>query len=233
MTTYRIGRGTDSDIIVEHASVSRHHADLEAMDDGRFVLRDAGSSNGTMIERDGEWEPADGDEVDPATTIRLGRKVITVAELLALREELAEVPVDDGPLRPPDPVAYEKMTEAPVEAPTKIISDSTGIPKWLIPSAAIGGGGVLILIVVAVLLLGPLRGAASGDFVQACMSHGTSKTVCECWAGELRSRLTTQEFNEVTESVAKRDWRTAMPPALRATFNGLQPAVQARCGVLL
>jgi pSer/pThr/pTyr-binding forkhead associated (FHA) protein len=46
--TTRIGRALDNDIIINDASVSRHHASIEYRNGG-FVLRDLGSQNGTWL----------------------------------------------------------------------------------------------------------------------------------------------------------------------------------------
>jgi pSer/pThr/pTyr-binding forkhead associated (FHA) protein len=46
--TARIGRALDNDIVVTDASVSRHHATIEAVN-GNYKLRDLGSQNGTFI----------------------------------------------------------------------------------------------------------------------------------------------------------------------------------------
>ncbi len=46
--TTRLGRALDNDIVVTDASVSRHHATIEAVN-GSFRLRDLGSQNGTFI----------------------------------------------------------------------------------------------------------------------------------------------------------------------------------------
>jgi pSer/pThr/pTyr-binding forkhead associated (FHA) protein len=47
-TPTRIGRALDNDIVLEDASVSRHHAVIEARN-GSHVLRDLGSQNGTWL----------------------------------------------------------------------------------------------------------------------------------------------------------------------------------------
>jgi pSer/pThr/pTyr-binding forkhead associated (FHA) protein len=59
-----LGRAVDNDIVVNHASVSRHHASIEARN-GAFRLRDLGSQNGTYVgaERVTEASIADGDKV--------------------------------------------------------------------------------------------------------------------------------------------------------------------------
>jgi pSer/pThr/pTyr-binding forkhead associated (FHA) protein len=44
----RIGRALDNDIVVTHASVSRHHASIEAAG-GAFEIKDLNSQNGTFV----------------------------------------------------------------------------------------------------------------------------------------------------------------------------------------
>ena len=45
----RIGRDTDSSIIVNDAEASRHHAEIKKTEQGGFELHDLNSSNGTFI----------------------------------------------------------------------------------------------------------------------------------------------------------------------------------------
>lgn len=44
-----IGRGDDSHIVVDDPAVSRHHASVGALANGRFWLTDLGSTNGTFV----------------------------------------------------------------------------------------------------------------------------------------------------------------------------------------
>jgi S1-C subfamily serine protease len=46
---FLLGRGEECDLTLEDAKVSRRHAQLEPLDDGRIMLRDLGSSNGTYV----------------------------------------------------------------------------------------------------------------------------------------------------------------------------------------
>lgn len=64
----RLGRALDNDIVINHSSVSRHHASIEAVN-GAFELRDLQSQNGTWVsdERVTQKRIADGD------SIRLGQ----------------------------------------------------------------------------------------------------------------------------------------------------------------
>ncbi len=59
-----IGRALDNDIVIAHASVSRHHANIEPQN-GAFRLRDLGSQNGTFVagQRVTEAPLKDGDAV--------------------------------------------------------------------------------------------------------------------------------------------------------------------------
>ena len=68
----RLGRALDNDIVVNHSSVSRHHASIEAVN-GSYEVRDLQSQNGTWIrdERVSQRAIADGD------VIRLGQAPFT------------------------------------------------------------------------------------------------------------------------------------------------------------
>jgi pSer/pThr/pTyr-binding forkhead associated (FHA) protein len=68
----RLGRALDNDIVINHSSVSRHHASIEA-GNGTFELRDLQSQNGTYVsdQRVTQRPIADGD------LIRLGQAPFT------------------------------------------------------------------------------------------------------------------------------------------------------------
>jgi pSer/pThr/pTyr-binding forkhead associated (FHA) protein len=62
-----IGRARSCDLVVEHETVSRRHAEL-ARDGSRWLLRDLRSTNGTW---DGDWRVAE-TEIDAGSELRLG-----------------------------------------------------------------------------------------------------------------------------------------------------------------
>ncbi len=66
-----LGRGTDADIRLPDTGVSRKHVDVQ-LEDGRVVVEDLGSTNGTLVNgrRVGRQELADGD------VIRIGHSVL-------------------------------------------------------------------------------------------------------------------------------------------------------------
>ncbi|GGS57218.1 FHA domain-containing protein [Streptomyces violaceus] len=47
--TVRIGRATDNDLVIDDLVVSRRHAELRALPDGRYEITDLGSHNGTYL----------------------------------------------------------------------------------------------------------------------------------------------------------------------------------------
>ena len=49
LRTWRLGRGPDNDFVINFASVSAHHAELDELEGGGFRLRDVGSRNGTYL----------------------------------------------------------------------------------------------------------------------------------------------------------------------------------------
>ncbi len=63
--TVRAGRHPESDIFLDDITVSRRHAEVEPTEDGRMVIRDVGSLNGTYVNREriDEVTLSGGDEV--------------------------------------------------------------------------------------------------------------------------------------------------------------------------
>ncbi|MEV7354894.1 FHA domain-containing protein [Kitasatospora sp. NPDC091276] len=49
MRTVRIGRALDNDVVVSDLQVSRHHAELRQLQDGRYEIVDLGSHNGIFL----------------------------------------------------------------------------------------------------------------------------------------------------------------------------------------
>jgi hypothetical protein len=52
-TVLHVGRDEDNEVIIRHPAVSRHHAELRR-EEGRWLVRDLGSDNGTFISLNGD-----------------------------------------------------------------------------------------------------------------------------------------------------------------------------------
>jgi pSer/pThr/pTyr-binding forkhead associated (FHA) protein len=68
-----LGRGSDADVVLDDPGVSRRHAEIR-VDDGDVVVRDLGSTNGTLV--DGQRTPSA--RLSDGSTITVGRTRITV-----------------------------------------------------------------------------------------------------------------------------------------------------------
>jgi pSer/pThr/pTyr-binding forkhead associated (FHA) protein len=66
-----IGRSRACDLVLRHETVSRRHAELRR-EDGRWLLRDLGSTNGT---RDGGWRVSE-TEIDAGSELHLGSVLV-------------------------------------------------------------------------------------------------------------------------------------------------------------
>jgi len=82
--TFNIGRGRDCDIVLNDSvnSVSRLHAELTYMEDGRLFLVDCQSTNGTALFQNDRWEPIRQELVSPSDTIKFGSLKKIVRDLL-------------------------------------------------------------------------------------------------------------------------------------------------------
>lgn len=81
---YRIGRGSDADIQIRDASVSRVHAELIATRQGALYLTDCGSTGGSYVARDNAWVPIKQAFIRPTDVILLGHHQTTARQLIAM-----------------------------------------------------------------------------------------------------------------------------------------------------
>lgn len=86
MVDYVIGREPDPSqprILLEDRSISRTHGKLSVLGNGRFIIEDLRSQNGTYVREKGGWKRVDRADVGSADEVRLGMFTATVADLLA------------------------------------------------------------------------------------------------------------------------------------------------------
>jgi len=80
---YTIGRTPDNDVVVNHDTVSRLHAELVMLDDGRAYLTDCGSTSGTSVYRQNQWQQIQQDFVNQGETLSFGDMELSVSSLIA------------------------------------------------------------------------------------------------------------------------------------------------------
>jgi hypothetical protein len=150
MARYTIGRSRDNDIVLTDTTVSRQHAMVEDLGGGRFVLRDVGSSRGTLVHRSGGWEEVTETEVTADEPVVLGEMETTVGKLLA-EAGIAGAAATAG--------VEASMSPAAASAPAgpKGGGLSPGA-KW----ALIGGGVFLVVAMVTAVVLVLVLGDGKG-----------------------------------------------------------------------
>jgi hypothetical protein len=79
---FTIGRDKTCDVPIADDSVSRVHAELWLADDGSLIMADSGSSNGTVVIRDGLSFPLRQDVMLLTDQIRFGTVVLGVNEIV-------------------------------------------------------------------------------------------------------------------------------------------------------
>jgi hypothetical protein len=200
MPTYRIGRRTDNDIVIDEPSISRRHAELFDVGDGTYRLRDLESRMGTLVRGPNGWSPIDLVEIDSKTPIRLGNFKTTVAELLDMH---ARPPISPGR------IGYD----APVKKRL----------KWWV----YGAGGALVLLIAGVVMF--WGDVPKQRFVDICITSGKIPSLCNCWADAFAPNLEREELLEVAEVIKRGATSDQMNPVLRQKYEALVPYVRNRC----
>lgn len=94
--TRTMGRAAGSDLVVEHDSVSRLHATVQATDEGYLAVQDAGSSNGTFLHRNGRWVRVRRVILGTQDRLRLGDHEVPLDQLTGLFDSHARVRLREG-----------------------------------------------------------------------------------------------------------------------------------------
>ena len=85
LKAYLIGRHSRCDLRLDDRSVSRKHAEVMLLTDGRFYLTDRNSTCGTFVLEDGNWKKVRQAFIAPTQSVRLGYKEIRAANFNALQ----------------------------------------------------------------------------------------------------------------------------------------------------
>jgi len=84
MKLIRIGRSDFNEARLDDPTVSRRHAEMVVLADGRLFLTDCMSTGGTHVSLNGQWSPIRQAFVEPGDQIRFGN-VATTASSIATR----------------------------------------------------------------------------------------------------------------------------------------------------
>jgi len=79
-----IGRASECDLVLEHDSVSRLHANIEVTPEGYLAVQDAHSSNGTFLHRNGRWIRTRKAILGNQDRIRFGDHEVALDRLISL-----------------------------------------------------------------------------------------------------------------------------------------------------
>lgn len=91
---YSVGRSAPADMLLQHASVSRVHAEVVPLSDGRVYVTDRDSTNGTFIRERGRWRRITQDFAGAGDEMRFGDMRVSVR---SLRAGIAELQGADQP----------------------------------------------------------------------------------------------------------------------------------------
>jgi len=112
-----IGRDAARDIPLGDHSVSAYHAELSVMEDGRLLLTDCRSTNGTfVIGSNGNARRIQQAVVKPTDRIRFGAVTLTVSVLLEAKKDSgseAELKTPPKPPTPAFPVSGQRLVRCP------------------------------------------------------------------------------------------------------------------------
>lgn len=89
----KIGRGDDCEVRITNGTVSRHHCEIEAVEEDEWVIRDLGSTHGTII----AGEPIREIELQEGLEVRVGPAVLRFESVAArIGRDLAKEIGEDG-----------------------------------------------------------------------------------------------------------------------------------------
>ena len=95
-----VGRSASAVITIPHKTVSRLHAEVIPLPDGRIYITDCASRNGTFICDDGaggQWREVGQDFADAGARVRFGEVAMTVPHLLTEIVRLQGTEAANGP----------------------------------------------------------------------------------------------------------------------------------------
>ena len=134
-----IGRGEECDVSVNHASVSRVHAEIHVVGDGRYEIVDRESANGLRV----NGVDLHRSLLDARDTVELGDVVFKFIPAGQIYHPGADATAQMGAV---GPAMSERHTPAPGVGMERRTSAAPGIPPILKAVAGVAFLGVLVMI---------------------------------------------------------------------------------------
>lgn len=91
---YTLGRDAAAALTVPHTTVSRIHAEVIPLSDGRVYITDCASTNGTFVHEDGRWRKISQEFAGAEARLRFGEVEMSVPALLTRIARLPGVGMD-------------------------------------------------------------------------------------------------------------------------------------------
>jgi len=104
-----IGRASGCNLVVDHESVSRLHANIEVTEEGYLAVQDALSSNGTFLHRNGRWIRARKVILGSQDRIRFGDHEVPLDRLIELFGSQSRVRLREGYSVRGKPLLFDDM----------------------------------------------------------------------------------------------------------------------------
>lgn len=141
-----VGRGEECDISINHASVSRVHAEVHAIGDGRYELIDKGSANGVRV-----------------NAVELQRALIDARDNIELGDVILKF-VPKGDIYVPGADEAQKLAAGQTAAEAFSLSADPHATRSSLPLALKAGAGLLglgLLVLLGMLALGGSKSTPS------------------------------------------------------------------------
>jgi pSer/pThr/pTyr-binding forkhead associated (FHA) protein len=104
-----IGRASECNLVVDHESVSRIHANIEVTGEGYLAVQDARSSNGTFLHRNGRWIRTRKVILGSQDRIRFGDHEVPLDRLIELFGNQSRVRLREGYSVRGKPLLFDDM----------------------------------------------------------------------------------------------------------------------------
>jgi hypothetical protein len=122
MTVKTAGRGTECDIVLDHASISRVHVQVEVTKEGYLSVQDANSANGTFLNRNGNWIQVRKVILGTEDKLKLGEMEVPLEQILSAFGSKIRVQLREGYSVRGKPLVFDQQFDH--ETKPKIVLDN-------------------------------------------------------------------------------------------------------------